>query len=547
MDGQATPAQIGGFLIALRAKGETVDELVGAATAMRARGAARCAAARARDRYLRHRRRRRGHGQRLDAGRDPDRGVPAASVAKHGNRALSSRCGSADVLEALGVASTPRPRWSTRCMRGRGIGFAFAPRFHAATRHAAGAAQASSAPARSSTCSGRSPTRRGSRHQVVGVYDRALVRAGGARRSERSALRRAAVVHGAGGLDEIAVRGETHVAMWDDGRRLRDVAADAGAASASTSSIRPGSPAATPRHNATILRRCSPATDRPRRALEAVLRAAAMTAALGLELLEPSVSLGGCPTQYARAARRRRTGAARLVLHRWAEVSQRRSTPTSGLARCIPAAEFSGEPSDASSTTSSRPSATSSRRPRERPARRSSAAARAMPVRRAAFGAALARPAGAPCACIAEIKRASPSAGPIRPGADPGGHRARVRRRRRGRDLACSPTARSSTATSRTSRVRATRVRAAAPAQGLHHRPLPGRRGARGRRRRGPADRRGASPTRELGRAVAGRRRARARRAGRGPRRGARPSARWRPARRWSASTTAICARSRST
>jgi anthranilate phosphoribosyltransferase len=135
MEGVATPVQIGGILVALRARGETVDELTGMVMSMRE------------------------HAVHVDLGVDAidtcgtggDRsgtfnistaaalvvagaGVP---VAKHGNRAASSRCGSADVLEALGVAISLPPAGVRRCVEEAGIGFMLAPTYHPAMRHAA--------------------------------------------------------------------------------------------------------------------------------------------------------------------------------------------------------------------------------------------------------------------------------------------------------------------------------------------------------------------------------------------------------------------------
>src|SRR5206468_6905108 len=134
MDGQATPAQIGALLVALRMKGESVAEVVGAARAMRARATPLRVPA----------------GVVVDTcGTGGDgRGtvnistiaalvVAAAGVkvAKHGNRALSSRSGSADVLEALGVDVAAPVVVVERCIAEVGIGFLFAPAFHGATRH----------------------------------------------------------------------------------------------------------------------------------------------------------------------------------------------------------------------------------------------------------------------------------------------------------------------------------------------------------------------------------------------------------------------------
>ena len=199
MDGDATPAQIGGLLVALRAKGEAVDELVGAATAMRARAAQLpCRWDNSIDTC----------GTGGDGAGTINVSTLAAlilagcgaTVAKHGNRAQSSRCGSADVLEALGVVVDAEPAIVARCIAAANIGFAFAPRFHAATRHA-------SAPRKELgtrtifNLLGPLTNPAQVRHQVVGVYDAAwcepLAAALGA-----LGVRRAAVVHGAGGIDE---------------------------------------------------------------------------------------------------------------------------------------------------------------------------------------------------------------------------------------------------------------------------------------------------------------------------------------------------------
>jgi anthranilate phosphoribosyltransferase len=137
MEGAATPAQIAGFVVALRAKGETSEEVAGLVRAMRAH-AARVEVS----------------GELLDTcGTGGDRtgtfnvstaaafvcAGAGAKVAKHGNRAASSRCGSADVLEALGVRIDLPPAGVASCIEAAGMGFCFAPRFHPAMRHTAGA------------------------------------------------------------------------------------------------------------------------------------------------------------------------------------------------------------------------------------------------------------------------------------------------------------------------------------------------------------------------------------------------------------------------
>ena len=173
MDGEATSAQIGAFLIALRTKGETVDEVVGAARAMRARAQTlrvpegvivdTCGTG--------------GDGRgTINVSTLAAMVVAAAvvKVAKHGNRALSSRAGSADLLEALGVDIAAPVEVVERCLEEVGIGFLFAPAFHGATRHAAG-------PRRE--IGGRTifnllgplTNPAGARHQVIGLYSGALI------------------------------------------------------------------------------------------------------------------------------------------------------------------------------------------------------------------------------------------------------------------------------------------------------------------------------------------------------------------------------------
>lgn len=319
MDGEATAAQIGGLLIALKAKGETVDELVGAASAMRLR-AAPLACPR-----LEH---------SIDTCGTGGDGVGTVNVstlaailiaacggivAKHGNRAQSSKCGSADVLQQLGVTIEAEPEVITRCIELAGIGFAFAPRFHAATRHVAGPRR-ELATRTIFNLLGPLTNPAGVRHQVVGVYDRRWCEPMAAALGALG-VRRAAVVHGEGGLDEIAVHGETHVAIWDDGLVLSRTLAprDFGIDACDPGGLAGGDAP----HNAHILKKVLAGVQIGHgERYEAVLRASAMTAALGLELLEPgTLDLDRLPDQYVRAATVAADGAGRLVLHRWAVAS----------------------------------------------------------------------------------------------------------------------------------------------------------------------------------------------------------------------------------
>jgi anthranilate phosphoribosyltransferase len=320
MDGETTPAQIGGLLIALRAKGESVEEITGAALAMRSRALALSCPR---------------HEQSIDTcgtGGDGSGMVNVSTlaaillaacggaVAKHGNRAQSSRCGSADVLEALGIAVDAAPDLVARSIEFAGIGFMFAPKFHAATRHAAGPRKELGTRTMFNLL-GPLTNPAHVRHQVVGVFDRKWCEPVAAALGALG-VRRAVVVHGAGGLDEVAVRGETHAALWDGGavRSLTLTPRSFGLDEVDPAGLAGGDAA----HNAAILRDvlAGRAIGRGER-YQAVLHAAAMTAALGLALLEPGpLALDRLPDQLDRVRSAVSDGAARLVLHRWQQISQ---------------------------------------------------------------------------------------------------------------------------------------------------------------------------------------------------------------------------------
>ncbi len=213
--GEATPAQIGAFLTALRIRGERAEHLLGFARRMRA--AARPVRV----------------ADPLDLVDTCGTGGDAAGtfnvstaaaliaagagvrVAKHGNRAVTGRCGSADVLQALGVDIECPPEAAERCLREAGLAFFFAPTFHAAMRHAA-------APRREIgvrtifNMLGPLANPAGARRQLIGVYDQRLVPLLAETLLELGSIH-ALVVHGEDGLDEITVTGPTHVAELRDG------------------------------------------------------------------------------------------------------------------------------------------------------------------------------------------------------------------------------------------------------------------------------------------------------------------------------------------
>jgi anthranilate phosphoribosyltransferase len=238
-DGEASPAQIGALLALVQQRGPTVDEIAGFATVLRQRAVHIRAAG----------------GPLLDTcGTGGDgagtlnvstlaalvaaaAGVP---VAKHGNRSVSGRVGSADLLEALGVRIELDVEAVEACLRDTGFAFLFAPRFHPAWRHVA-------APRRELgvrtvfNVLGPLVSPAEATHQLLGVYDAALV----PKLAEvlgALGTRRALVVHGEDGIDEISASGPTRVAELRDGRVRPGIwrPEDAGVAPSSPEALRGG-------------------------------------------------------------------------------------------------------------------------------------------------------------------------------------------------------------------------------------------------------------------------------------------------------------------
>jgi anthranilate phosphoribosyltransferase len=214
MSGDATPAQVGGFLMALRVRGETVDELTGGALAMRARMVKVKAPADAIDTC----------GTGGDASGTYNVSTAAAlvvaacgvPVAKHGNRALSSRAGSADVLGALGVDTDAEVAHVERAIAEAGIGFMMAPRHHGAMRHVAGA-RVELGTRTIFNLLGPLANPASARRQLMGVFAKDWVEPMAHVLGQLGA-ERAWVVHGADGLDEITTTGPSQVAELRDGK-----------------------------------------------------------------------------------------------------------------------------------------------------------------------------------------------------------------------------------------------------------------------------------------------------------------------------------------
>ncbi|ROR29539.1 anthranilate phosphoribosyltransferase [Inmirania thermothiophila] len=209
MGGEATPAQIGGFLVGLRMKGETVEEIAAAAAVMRELATpVRVDVPHLVDTC----------GTGGDAAGTFNISTAAAfvvaaaggHVAKHGNRSVSSRSGSADLLEAAGVRLELTPEQVARCIREVGVGFLFAPRHHGAMRHAIGPRREMGVRTVFNLL-GPLTNPAGARRQVIGVFDRRWVEPM-AEVLGRLGSEHVLVVHAEDGLDEISVSAPTEVA-----------------------------------------------------------------------------------------------------------------------------------------------------------------------------------------------------------------------------------------------------------------------------------------------------------------------------------------------
>jgi len=285
MQGEATPAQFGAFVTALRLKGETVDEIVGLARTMRARAIPVTIDGLVVDTC----------GTGGDGSQTFNISTTAAfvaagaglKVAKHGNRAMSSQCGSADVLEALGVKIDLNAEQVQRCLQEIGIGFMFAPAFHPAMKYAA-------VPRREIgirtvfNILGPLTNPAGAKAQVLGVADESLV--------EKLALalqqlgcHHALVVHGEDGLDEITISGKTHVCELKGGHIVNYIieAENLGLTGASSDSLKGGSA----KENADMLRNILSGAAGPQRDAVLMNTAAVLLAGDKVETLRRGVEL----------------------------------------------------------------------------------------------------------------------------------------------------------------------------------------------------------------------------------------------------------------
>ena len=314
LSGGATDAQIAALLVALHMKGETVEEIVGFAEAIRKASAPLAL-----------------HDSALDvSGTERDALVDTCGtggdasgtfnistataltvagagvrVAKHGNRSVSSRCGSADVVEALGINITLPPARVAECLEAVGIAFLFAPSMHSAMKYVQ--------PARRElrlrtvfNLLGPLCNPANASAQVVGVYSFALVEKL-ARALQMLGLKRALVVHGKDGLDEITITGPTHIAEVRNGEiRAYDISPEEfGLRSAPISEIQGGDTKA----NAEIIRNIVAGEKSARRDVVILNAAAALvvagradTIAAGMPMAKESLDSGAAREKLEKLA-----------------------------------------------------------------------------------------------------------------------------------------------------------------------------------------------------------------------------------------------------
>jgi len=306
MRGDATPVQIAGFMVALRMKGETVEELTGFARTARALATPIEV-----------------DGALLDTCGTGGDGLATfnistlaaivaaacgAKVAKHGNRAASSLCGSADVLEQLGVKIDLAPDGVARCIEQAGIGFLFAPIFHPSFRFA-GVPRRELGVRSVFNILGPLCNPAGAKYQALGVADASLA-AKMADVLARLGVERAIVFHAGDGMDELSTSSPSLVIEIDGGRKEYQLdPAEVGLKPADPLAVRGGGP----EENARIAREVLEGADGPRRDVVLLNTAAALRAAGRAKDWRDGIGAAAEAIDSGRAAE---------VLQNWARISQ---------------------------------------------------------------------------------------------------------------------------------------------------------------------------------------------------------------------------------
>jgi anthranilate phosphoribosyltransferase len=298
MSGEATPSQMGGLLMALRVRGETVDEITGAVSAMRSKMLRVTAPPDAVD--------------IVGTGGDGSGSVNVSTcaafivagagvpVAKHGNRALSSRCGAADVLSALGVKIDIKPDQVGRCLKEAGIGFMFAPSHHPAMKNV-GPTRVELATRTIFNLLGPLSNPAGVKRQMVGVFSRQWVQPL-AQVLKNLGAESIWVVHGSDGLDEITLTGPTFVAALENGdiRTFEVTPQDVGLAACGSQALKGGDADA----NAVALKSVLSGKPSPYRDVALLNAAAALIVAGRTKTLKDGVALAAEALDSGAAAAR---------------------------------------------------------------------------------------------------------------------------------------------------------------------------------------------------------------------------------------------------
>jgi anthranilate phosphoribosyltransferase len=298
MSGEATPSQMGGLLMALRVRGETVDEITGAVSAMRAKMLRVTAPADAVD--------------IVGTGGDGSGSVNVSTcasfivagagmtVAKHGNRALSSRSGAADVLASLGVKIDLSPDAVSRCIRETGIGFMFAPAHHPAMKNV-NPTRVELATRTIFNLLGPLSNPAGVKRQMVGVFSRQWVQPL-AQVLKNLGAESVWVVHGSDGLDEITLTGPTFVASLENGnvRTFEVTPEEAGLSRVGGEALKGGDAAA----NAIALQSVLDGKPSPFRDVALLNAAAALIVAGRAKTLKEGVAIGNEALDSGAAAAR---------------------------------------------------------------------------------------------------------------------------------------------------------------------------------------------------------------------------------------------------
>jgi anthranilate phosphoribosyltransferase len=298
MSGEATPSQMGGLLMALRVRGETVEEITGAVSAMRGKMLRVTAPVEAVD--------------IVGTGGDGSGSVNVSTcaafivagsgipVAKHGNRALSSRSGAADVLASLGVKIDLRPDEVGRCVREAGIGFMFAPAHHPAMKNV-GPTRVELATRTIFNLLGPLSNPAGVKRQMVGVFSRQWVQPL-AQVLRNLGSQSVWVVHGSDGLDEITLTGPTFVAALENGeiRTFEVTPEEAGLARCDSEGLKGGDADA----NAVALQSVLDGKPSPYRDVALLNAAAALIVAGRVKTLKEGVEIGQTSLDSGAAAAR---------------------------------------------------------------------------------------------------------------------------------------------------------------------------------------------------------------------------------------------------